>query len=190
MSNPIRSRTGAFLDEMRAEAPEAVERAAASARSHSKTIYGVELSLEEEAHLAIAVKFIAAADGLSPVEAHGLRRLMQRYEPPEAFIEFVERFDLDGVGFEHVADLFEPGSAKARRVLSGAIFVACIDGGDEGLSEAERAAATRIADQMKLERALVDVYEARSRLDLLAFMRGDIELLEVAARLRHALWAL
>lgn len=190
MTNPIVAQTQAFLDAMRAEAPDAVERACASARAHSLATYGVELSLEEEAYLAIAVKFVAAVDGLSPLELSGLQRLIQRYDTPEQFVAFIGAFDVRALSFEAVAELFERGSDKAKRVLSGAVLVACLDGGDGGLSPTERELALQIASRLGLDPLLVEVYEARAQLDLLAFVRDDPELSEAATHLRHVLWKL
>lgn len=186
MANRIVEQTKAFLAKLKAQSREMHDRAARAAAEHSRTIYGVELSLAEEAYLAIAVKFVIAVDGLSPDEAIGLRRLMQRYQPPEEFLAFVEGFNTNSVTLDEIADLFEAGSIKARRVLSGAIFVAGLD----GMTDLERQTALRIADRLGLSPALVDVYEARTRLDLLAFRRNDPELLEAVTGLRNALWKL
>lgn len=188
MTNSIVAQVRTFLDTMQAEQPEKVERATASARAHSKVTYGVELSLEEEAYLAIAVKFVAAVDGLSPLEFTGLRTLMERYGPPEEFIAFVEAFDVRALSYELIGELFEHGSDKAKRVLSGAIFVACLDGGREGMSDAERELSLNIATQLGLDPVLVEVYEARVHLDLYAITREDPELHEITTRLRHVLW--
>lgn len=190
MPNAIVTQTQSFLSKLGRESPQVLEAAHASARAHSTTTYGVELSVEEELYLAIAVKFVAAVDGLSPLEHSGLRRMVQRYDTPKEIVDFVHTFDVSELAFEAVAELFEQGSEKAKRVLSGAVLVACLDGGDEGMSATERELAVQIAERLGLNPVLVEVYEARAQLELLVLVREDEELGEAATRLRHALWKL
>ncbi len=75
-------------------------------------------------------------------------------------------------------------------MLSGAVLVSCLDGGNDGLSPTERELALQIAARLGLDPVLVEVYEARAQLDLLAFVREDPELSEAATHLRHVLWNL
>jgi hypothetical protein len=180
--NPIRAKRERLLASLSAEERNALE---AFAGERSKLASGSVFTVAELVDLALAVKYVAAVDGLSRPESNGLALSIQSHGLPEPFRTFVLEADLDSVQADHIGELFTHDPAKARYVLYGAIQIAQYD----GFSAAERELALTIADRLGLPRPLVDLYAAETRLALMAFERRDSALLAAVRELRKAVLA-
>ena len=178
--NPIRAKRERLLASLSVDEREALE---AFAGERSRLVSGSAFTVAELVDLALAVKYVAAVDGLSKPESKGLALSIQSHGLPEPFRTFILDADLDGVDAGHIAELFSHDPAKARYVLYGAIQIAQYD----GFSGPERELALTIADRLELPRSLVDLYAAETRLALMAFERRDNDLLAAVRALRKAI---
>ena len=181
MENPIT----AFVQKLLSELDEGTRSAvAATVKQHSTTALGTELGVEDELHLLLMAMAVASADGLSHAESEGIKRLMAKFNLPEAAQKAILSFDASTVQPEHVRELAKPKSKEAVYVLSGVVTFAALD----GLSDAELAKAQEVAAHLELSPEVCNVLVAEARVTTVALMRGDEEMLRAIRPLRHAIF--
>src|SRR4051794_16008746 len=160
MGNRIIESTKSFLSALGASSPALVEACEEKAATYTRERFPATLTLAESLDMMKAIKYISAIDGLSHAEAAGLHRLMERVGFPEPLLAHVELFDVTGLSFDDIAEIFPSGTLKAKQLIDGAIIVAMLD----GYSDRERQTTIDIAARMGLRAEIVLAYEARIRL--------------------------
>lgn len=182
-TNPILASVQELLNSLDDDAYREVE---LSVRDHAVHGLGAEIGVEDELHLILLSKYMAAADGVSGAEVTGLKRLMIRHGLPEVAQRHLLEFDVSTVRPEHVAEVVQPGSSLAVYMLSGGALLAALD----GLSGAERTRAHAVGEQLGLKPEMVDVVLAEACLTASALLKGDEATIQLIRPLRHAIYRL
>lgn len=157
-----------------------------SVRDHAVHGLGAEISVEDELHLVLLSKYVAAADGVSGAEMTGLKRLMDRHNLPAVAQQHLLEFDVATVRLEQVAEIVRPRSPLAIYMLSGGTLLAALD----GLSGAERSRARLVGEQLGLSPQLIEVVLEEACLTAAALLKGDEATLQLVRPLRHAIYRL